>query len=114
MRDLQIVPRLLEKDIDDEETVQLVATAKRGGGEVLPQGLFVTPHARQRFRERIGPEISDVELDALFMSMAKKLPDAGPGDSGSKTRIEFISGCSWHGLTQKRAECSGGRKPYEG
>lgn len=42
---------------------------------MLPQGLFVTPHARQRFRERLDPNVSDVELDALFMEMANKLPD---------------------------------------
>lgn len=40
-----------------------------------PQGLYVTPHARQRFRERIDPDASDAQIDALFMALAQQLPN---------------------------------------
>ena len=38
-------------------------------------GLFVTPHALRRFRERVDPGASDHEVYAHMRKLAKRLPD---------------------------------------
>ncbi|MDI6872077.1 MAG: hypothetical protein QME79_12190 [Bacillota bacterium] len=40
-----------------------------------PQGLFVTPHALDRFHERIDPGVSDASVYALIAGLGRRLPD---------------------------------------